>query len=73
MLDERYAQSVTKVHAPAYVRPKGRTGRMVLAELFTGAGCPPCVGADLAFDGARTRRGTSRCSSITCTSRARIP
>jgi thiol-disulfide isomerase/thioredoxin len=23
----------------------------VLAELFTGSECPPCVGADLAFDG----------------------
>jgi len=55
MLDERYAATVTKVHAPSYVRPKGRTGRVVLAELFTGAGCPPCVGADLAFDGALER------------------
>lgn len=26
-------------------------GRVVLAELFTGAECPPCVAADLAFDG----------------------
>jgi tetratricopeptide (TPR) repeat protein len=25
-------------------------GRVVLAELFTGAECPPCVGADYAFD-----------------------
>lgn len=55
MLDERHAKTLTKVHAPAYVRPKGPTGRVVLAELFTGAGCPPCVGADLAFDGALER------------------
>lgn len=25
-------------------------GKVVLAELFTGAECPPCAGADLAFD-----------------------
>jgi tetratricopeptide (TPR) repeat protein len=27
-----------------------RSNRLVLAELYTGAGCPPCVAADLAFD-----------------------
>ncbi len=26
-------------------------GKTVLAELFTGSECPPCVGADLGFDG----------------------
>jgi hypothetical protein len=30
---------------------KGKSGRAVLVELFTGAECPPCVAADLAFDG----------------------
>ncbi len=30
---------------------KGKTDRAVLVELFTGAECPPCVAADLAFDG----------------------
>lgn len=29
-----------------------RTGRTVLAEIFTGSGCPPCVAADLALEGA---------------------
>jgi hypothetical protein len=29
---------------------KGKSDRVVLAELFTGAECPPCVGVDLAFD-----------------------
>jgi thiol-disulfide isomerase/thioredoxin len=28
---------------------------MVLAEVFTGSGCPPCVGADLAFEAAMER------------------
>ncbi len=30
--------------------PAGWKGKAVLAELFTGSECPPCVGADLAFD-----------------------
>ena len=28
---------------------EGKGGRVVLAELFTGAGCPPCVAADVAL------------------------
>jgi thiol-disulfide isomerase/thioredoxin len=31
--------------------PAAWRGKAVLAELFTGSECPPCVGADLAFDG----------------------
>ncbi len=31
--------------------PSGWKGKAVLAELFTGSECPPCVGADLGFDG----------------------
>jgi hypothetical protein len=26
------------------------TGRLVLVELYTGAGCPPCAGADVAYE-----------------------
>jgi hypothetical protein len=55
MLDERYEEAVTKVHALEYTASKARTHRVVLAELFTGAGCPPCVGADLAFEAALQR------------------
>ena len=46
----------------------GKSGRVVLVELFTGAGCPPCVAADLAFDGLlRTYPPTDVVwSSITC-------
>ncbi|HEY7426135.1 MAG TPA: hypothetical protein VH682_18030 [Gemmataceae bacterium] len=29
---------------------QGKSDRVVLVELFTGAECPPCVAADLAFD-----------------------
>src|SRR5262249_3224317 len=30
---------------------RGKSERVVLVELFTGANCGPCVAADLAFDG----------------------
>ncbi len=37
---------------PAPIKPGPTwTGRAVLAELFTGSECPPCVAADFAFDG----------------------
>jgi tetratricopeptide (TPR) repeat protein len=35
---------------PGKYDKKNSTGRVVLAELFTGAECPPCVAADKAFD-----------------------
>jgi tetratricopeptide (TPR) repeat protein len=31
--------------------PSGWKGKTVLAELFTGSECPPCVASDLGFDG----------------------
>src|SRR5258706_7811427 len=43
------------IHGEAYTKTPGRTDRAVLAEVFTGAGCPPCVAADLAFDTALER------------------
>jgi len=55
MLDERYEKTATKVEPKPYAPGKTRTDRVVLAELFTGAGCPPCVAADLAFEGALER------------------
>lgn len=37
---------------PAPVKPGAAwKGKAVLAEIFTGSECPPCVAADLAFDG----------------------
>ena len=38
-------------HADKYKGPSDWKGKAVLAELFTGSECPPCVGADLGFDG----------------------
>ncbi|MGA2119222.1 MAG: tetratricopeptide repeat protein [Bryobacteraceae bacterium] len=60
MLDARYAQMFPNpLKAEPYRPDEKRTDRVVLAELFTGASCPPCVAADLAFDAAaeRYRRG----------------
>jgi hypothetical protein len=51
-LDDDFAKNAVPF-IPA--RPEGRRAdgdRVVLAELFTGAQCPPCVGADIAFDAA---------------------
>ncbi len=33
-----------------YAGRKGKSDRVILVELFTGAECPPCVGVDYAFD-----------------------
>jgi hypothetical protein len=38
-------------HPEPFAAPPGWKGKAVLAELFTGSECPPCVGADLGFDG----------------------
>jgi len=38
-------------HAEPFKAPAGWNGKTVLAELFTGSECPPCVAADLGFDG----------------------
>jgi hypothetical protein len=38
------------IKAEPYSGRKGKSDRVVLVELFTGAQCPPCVAADMAFD-----------------------
>ncbi len=44
-----------RVKPSAFKGRKGKSDRVVLVELFTGAQCPPCVAADLGFDAlART-------------------
>jgi thiol-disulfide isomerase/thioredoxin len=43
------------VQVSAYQPTEKRTDRLVVGEIFTGSGCPPCVGADLAFDAALSR------------------
>ena len=55
-LDSEYHKRFPNpVEVEEYKAPAERSDRVVLAELFTGSGCPPCVGADLAFDAAMER------------------
>ncbi|HKE20927.1 MAG TPA: hypothetical protein VKB88_00980 [Bryobacteraceae bacterium] len=56
MLDSEYHKRFPNpVKVEAYKPSEKRSDRVVLAEVFTGAGCPPCVGADIAFDAALER------------------
>lgn len=56
MLDAEYTKRFPNpLHLEPYTPSEKRSDRVVLAEVFTGAGCPPCVGADLAFDAASER------------------
>jgi hypothetical protein len=55
MLDERYAKAMPKIEVKPFERVRTKDSRSVLAELFTGSECPPCVGMDLAFDAALER------------------
>jgi thiol-disulfide isomerase/thioredoxin len=38
-------------HPEPFKAPAGWKGKTALAEIFTGSECPPCVAADLGFDG----------------------
>ena len=50
-LDEEYHKKVPPFHPEGYKgRKDAKADRVVVMELFTGAQCPPCVAADVAFD-----------------------
>jgi hypothetical protein len=54
-LDEEYRKKVPPFKPEVSEGRKGKKGdRVVLLELFTGAQCPPCVAADVAFDALNT-------------------
>jgi hypothetical protein len=53
-LDASYARLFPNPVRPARFKGK-EAGRTVLAELFTGAGCGPCAGADLALEAIMER------------------
>lgn len=56
LLDERYKQIFPlPFHVDHYEPTAARSKRVVLAEVFTGAACPPCVAADLGFDAVMER------------------
>jgi hypothetical protein len=55
-LDRIYnARFPSPIHVKPYECKPERSTRVVLAEFFTGAGCPPCVAADLALDAVLER------------------
>jgi tetratricopeptide (TPR) repeat protein len=57
-LDEVYRKAYpSPLHAARYEKTANRGTRVVLGEVYTGAGCPPCVAADLAFDSVLERYG----------------
>ena len=59
MLDARYEAELPKaIPVEPFVRPAQAGARTVLAEMFTGASCAPCVGMDLAIEAAMRRYGT---------------
>jgi tetratricopeptide (TPR) repeat protein len=49
-LDAEYRKVSPDPPPPARYQPKAGQDRVVLAELFTGAACSPCAGADTAMD-----------------------
>lgn len=56
MLDAEYRRLFPNPIRVEPYRPSGpTTARTALLEVFTGAGCPPCAGADLAVDAVRER------------------
>jgi hypothetical protein len=56
LLDDAYRRRFPNpVRVSPYRASTNRSGRTVLAELFTGSGCGPCAAADLAFDAAMLR------------------
>jgi hypothetical protein len=50
ILDKEYSTTMPGFKGEAFTGRKGKSDRAVFMELFTGAMCPPCVAADLAFD-----------------------
>lgn len=51
ILDEEFLKNAVPFKTEPFQRASS-TGRVALVELFTGAQCPPCVAADIAFDAA---------------------
>ncbi|CAN5157941.1 hypothetical protein BH10PLA2_BH10PLA2_07710 [soil metagenome] len=51
VLDKEYLAKVPPFKPEMFEGRKEKGDRKVVMELFTGAQCPPCVAADVAFDG----------------------
>ncbi len=51
-LDKEFVKNAVPFKPEAFAGRKGKSDRVAVVELFTGAQCPPCVSADIAFDAA---------------------
>lgn len=51
-LDAEFRQTAVPFKPESYAGRKAKSNRVAVVELFTGAQCPPCVSADIAFDAA---------------------
>jgi hypothetical protein len=49
-LDQEFLKNAMPFKPETFAGRKAKSDRAVLVELFTGAQCPPCVAADVAFD-----------------------
>ena len=54
-LHKRYLAMPKAAKATAYTPTAKRSDRLVVFEMFTGSGCPPCVAADLAMEAVMER------------------
>jgi hypothetical protein len=50
ILDQVFVKNNIPFKPKVYAGRKGKSDRVAVVELFTGAQCPPCVAADVAFD-----------------------
>jgi hypothetical protein len=51
-LDQEFITNAVPFKTEPFAGRKGKSDRVAVVELFTGAQCPPCVSADIAFDAA---------------------
>ncbi len=64
-LDQNYAKLFPPPFEPSkYKAPPNGPRRTVLAELFTGSGCAPCAGADIALDAELERYGRQQLAML---------
>ena len=64
-IDKLYRSTFPNPVTPESYKPSDkRTDRVVLLEMFTGSGCPPCVSADLAMDAAMERYSSKEIIAI---------
>ncbi|MSQ94250.1 MAG: DUF1223 domain-containing protein [Gemmataceae bacterium] len=54
---DEYGKKALNFKTEKFGGRKAKSNRAVLVELFTGAQCPPCVAADMAFDGLEKTYG----------------